>query len=67
MSPSEPNVSEGLQLVAVNRIPSDTIPLDLKDFELKLCTLESGEYWIDEARFSVHWDDDLDDEDWRDF
>ena len=65
--PSEPNVSEGLQLVGVSRIQSDSVALDLKDFELKLCTLESGEYWIDEARFSVHWDNDAEDDDWRDF
>lgn len=66
-SPTQPNVSEGLQLIAVTKSGDNLEALDLKDFELKLCTLESGEYWIDEARFSVLWDNDLTDEDWKDF
>jgi hypothetical protein len=61
-------VSEGLELVSVSGQKQDGSSIGIDDFELKLCTLESNEYWIDEARFTVNWGDDDDtDEDWMDF
>ena len=59
-------VSEGLELIGVNGATTVGQPIDLNDFALKLCTMESSEYWIDEARFNVDWGDDEDD-DWKDF
>lgn len=60
-------VSEGLELVNVTGRKNDGSDLSISDFELKLCTLESNEYWIDEARFNVDWGDEGVDDDWRDF
>ena len=55
-------VSEGLEIVAAEAMvdggefqPTDRV-------ELKLCTLEGEEYWIDKARFSVMWDEEDEDD-----
>ena len=54
---------QGLEIVAAEAMvdgggfqPTDRV-------ELKLCTLEGDEYWIDKARFSVMWDEEHEDND----
>lgn len=52
------SVTEGIALVETEGVASDGSQISTYDFELKLCSLESGEYWIDEARFDVDWQDE---------
>ena len=52
-----PKAAEGLELIEITGEASDGTKVSKDDYELKLCTLESGEHWIDEARFEVCWPD----------
>ena len=51
--PLQGNETEGLELVGVHGVASDGSPITTSDVQLKLCTLEGSEYWIDKARFTV--------------